>query len=759
MHWLFLSLCAGWAGALSLALQRVDAAPLLAMAALSGLGLVANWALARWAPQHDPLLLPIAVFLTSLGLLSISRTAPNFLLRQTLWLLIAFSAMLVLAQWRGFLPWSRRLRVLWLVSAIALVAATLLFGVNPAGSGARLWLSVGGLFIQPSELLRLFALLFLAASLAKVHSPSVEVSQTVLLISSALLLLVGQQDLGAASLLALTCAAVAYFASGSAVLPLATLSLLVAGGIVGALASDRLAQRVTSWLNPWADPQGSSFQIVQSLIAIANGGVFGQGLGQGRPSYVPAVHTDFPFVTIAEELGLIGVVSVLGAFGVLVLRAWRIAAHSTEPHAFLLAAGVGAALIIQTAVILGGNLGVLPLTGVTLPFVSYGGSSLLASYAMIGILLNLSQTSRAERPVIVHQARLRCAAKAAALMLVGLGAASAYWSVIQRDLLIARTDNPRRVEAELAVFRGAIYDRSGALLAYSTCAGALQPLTPCSATPPLKPARYERRYPAVAAAPVVGYYSQRYGVGGIEAYADEHLRGTRSPLDVLLHRPQIGLPLTTTLDLARQRFLAQVLEGQLGAAVVLDWRTGAVLALVSAPVFDPNTLDDTWELLRDDTRAPLLNRATQGLYQPGALLQWLLDLQRQRGNPATDFASQVRSLSLDRPVRFELPNAATPLPTTVTYSETIGQGQLRVSPLRVAVSTAELVAGQPVTPTLLAPTAPAQPAQAKLHPEPFVGRAQIADNRHVLWHVEVDQVTITVLAIEQDASARTEERP
>lgn len=766
------ALAFGWIGALSLWLQRSDAGVLMALALLSACGLIAHVWLTRVAPARDPFLLPPVVLLTSFGLLAISRVAPNFLNRQLLSLLIATLAMLVVASGHDQLHWLRRFKYTWLIAAFALLFATLLFGVNPAGIGARLWLSVAGAFFQPSEVLRLFLIAFLAAYFAErleiathpsggdssrlasheqsaIQNPKSKITSFQSLIPTlamwlvAFALLVTQQDLGAAMLLLVTFVFMLYLATGSARLPAALLVLLVIAGGVGYFFSARVAQRIDIWLNPFIDPQGSSFQVVQSLIAVANGGLFGQGINQGRPDYVPAVHTDFPFVMVGEEFGLLGAMALIGAFAVLCLRAWRVSIRSHTAYRLLLAGGIAAALSFQVFVIIGGNLALVPLTGVTLPFVSYGGSSLLVSYIAVGLLLRISADESSARNSAVLKRTARSAGHAmqiSIILLIAVAVTAGFWSVVQAQPLASRSDNPRLVDAELAIQRGSIVDRSGVVLAASEW------ITQTNSVP-----RFTRVYSQTSTAPAVGYYSQRYGAGGIEAFADVTLRGEYSQMDELLHRRRIGQPITITLDSALQTRLLNAISTTnepsmtRGAAVVMNWRSGEVLALVSAPTFDANQLDKEWDALRSNPNAPLLNRVTQGLYQPGGLLHWLIE----KKEPISDasWLMALDSMNLDKPVSFEMKNEAVPLPATATYSETIGQGQFRVTPLRVAATVASLTANQPITPTLLNPR-PADVRPADPKPDTFITFAPFGVQQ-VGWLVQVKGDLVIVIALEQ----------
>jgi cell division protein FtsI/penicillin-binding protein 2 len=417
-----------------------------------------------------------------------------------------------------------------------------------------------------------------------------------------------------------------------------------------------------------------------------------------------------------------------------------VALRSNSLYVRLLSGGIAASLAIQVAVIVGGNLALFPLTGVTLPFVSYGGSSLLAWMVSAALLIRLSsdaehaqpQTAGAAAPDLPVQ---RNAARLLAGLMGVLALATASLMLLRAQALVARTDNPRRVEDEQAIARGPIFARDGTPLALSA------PVDEINGR-----AMYSRTYPLPAAVGAVGYYSQRYGAGGIEAFADRSLRGANSFGDALLHRRQIGAPLTLTLDVPYQTALSNALAGEKGAAIVLDWRTGEVLALSSTPDFDANYLDRDWDSLRANQNAPLVNRVTQGLYQPGALLAWLYD------SPSVSFTWDAGDrFALSRSVAFELSNEAVPYPASGTFSETIGQGALRVTPLRIAASAAGIARGQTVTPTLILPAARAGSAmpEAAQRTGVFETVAQIGSNQSVAWHVRITEKHVVVIAIEQ----------
>lgn len=392
--------------------------PVVVLAACLG---TAAWVLYRWRPGHDRHLLPLVGMLSGLGLAEVARLAPSlspggqvvgiepglstFLVRQVAWLGLGTLALLAVALAPGDLRWLRRYRYTWLLVGLTLLATTLVVGVNPSGFGARLWLGLGGIYFQPSELLKLLMLVFLASYLEGRREVLLAVEARIgrwrlphpaylgpmlLMWGFSMVLLIWQRDLGAALLFFGVFLAMLYAATGQGRYVLTGLVLLGVATIVGYRLFDHVALRVDAWWNPWQEAAGRSFQIVQSLLAFASGGVLGQGLGQGLPTAIPVVHTDFVFAAIGEEYGLMGALAVVGCFALLVSRAFHIALEARRPFDQLLAAGIGALFGLQALVIMSGTLKLIPLTGVTLPFVSYGGSSLLTSMIMVGLLLHIS---------------------------------------------------------------------------------------------------------------------------------------------------------------------------------------------------------------------------------------------------------------------------------------------------------------------------------------------------------------------------------
>jgi cell division protein FtsW (lipid II flippase) len=393
------------------ALDAGEFGPALAWAAaVAGTHVVLN----RTIPRRDPLLLPLAALLTGWGLMLIARLEPELVWSHATRIIAGLAALGALAWYTAERPgaeahaglrWLKRYRYTWFVLALALLAATFVLGVNPLGRGLRLWLNAGGLYLQPSELLKIPLLVYLASYLSEHHMhlkagarhPLLDRERLPYLISLlitwalSLVLLVLQRDLGTASLFLLVFLAMLYLATEDYSYLAGGALLLLLSGTAGYFLYGVVAQRVDIWWNPWLEAQGRAYQIVQSLYAIAAGGVFGEGLGLGVPGYVPAAHTDFPFAAIAEEFGLVGALALLLCNALLVARAARAATLARDSFQALLAAGIGLLFGLQSFIIIGGNVKLIPLTGVTLPFVSYGGSSLLASFVLLALLLRVSE--------------------------------------------------------------------------------------------------------------------------------------------------------------------------------------------------------------------------------------------------------------------------------------------------------------------------------------------------------------------------------
>lgn len=392
----------------------VTAIDLLPAASLVGLFLLLHLALALRGRGADQILLPGVQVLMLLGLAVLQRLAigldiPQFASRQWLWLALGIATIGATVYFPGGLQRLRRYRYSWALVGAGLVAVTFVAGHSTVAGGPSLWLGLGWLSFQPSELLKLVVVIFLASYLADKQEllagsrtklgplslpPLPYLAPLAVMLGLSLGLLVAQSDLGAALLLFVISLGLVYAASGRLGIVLAGLLAFAVGAWILADHVAVVGTRVEIWRNPWVDAQGTGYQLVQSLLSVGAGGVLGTGLGYGLPTAIPAVHTDFVYAAIAEELGLAGASGVLCLYLVLVLRGFLIAVRAVDPFARLLATGLAFALAIQVFIIAGGVLKVIPLTGITLPFLSYGGTSLVTSSVAMGLLLRVSTYER-----------------------------------------------------------------------------------------------------------------------------------------------------------------------------------------------------------------------------------------------------------------------------------------------------------------------------------------------------------------------------
>lgn len=597
----------------------------------------------RRFPERDPFIFPVAALLSGWGLLTIWRLDPVMGARQTLWLAVCLSVVWAGMQVPNLIEQLRRYKYVWLTSALLLTAATFIFGVYPGGDGPRLWLGCCGVYMQPSEPLKLLLIVYLAAYLAdrlpiSFNLPSL-LTPTLIIGGATLALLVTQRDLGTASLFILIYTVIVYLASGRQRILIISALLLLMAGVAGYMLYDVVRIRVDAWFNPWLDPSGRSFQIVQSILAVAAGDVLGRGPGLGSPGLVPVAHSDFIFAAIAEETGLLGVVGLLGLYALIVGRGFRVALFAPNNYQRYLAGGLTSYLVLQAIFITGGNLRLLPLTGVTLPFVSYGGSSLLTAFIAVLLLLQVSYPDEQEpaplaRPVPFMWVSGGLLAGLAALTLV-----SGWWSVVRDQSLLARPDNARRAINDRFVQRGALLDRSN------------QPINETTG----QPGSYQRSYAFPPLSATAGYASLQFGQSGLEAGLDDYLRGLRAyPASLigwnylLFGQPPPGLNVRLTIDLDLQREAENLLGSRKGALVVLNAASGEILVIASHPYFDPALIDTNWEQLVQNPDAPLLNRATQGLYPPGtALGPFLLGYALAQGN-LPDAPAQTGVSLMDR---------------------------------------------------------------------------------------------------------------
>ena len=352
----------------------------------------------------DLTLFPAAMLLASLGLIMIGRLKPALFLTQMRWLLLGLIVYLFLV----FLG-ERFLRLLSYpyllgVFCLLLLCSALFFGTEIGGS--RNWIVFGPFAVQPSEFGKIVIIMFLAAYLTEhrevltlprhrllwLKLPVLRFIAPLLLIwGIAILMFVVQRDLGSALLFFGIAVSMTYMATGRKSYVALAFAFFLGAAALSYSFFSHVRVRFNIWLDPWSDPSGSAYQVVQSLFALGSGGVWGAGFAHGHPNLIPEVHTDFIFAAIAEELGLLGSLGVMLVFALFFYRAIRIALACWEETRMLLAAGIAVVFLLQAFIIIAGVTKFLPLTGITLPFVSYGGSSMIASFMLLGILTVLSK--------------------------------------------------------------------------------------------------------------------------------------------------------------------------------------------------------------------------------------------------------------------------------------------------------------------------------------------------------------------------------
>ncbi|MGH2443071.1 MAG: FtsW/RodA/SpoVE family cell cycle protein [Chloroflexota bacterium] len=362
--------------------------------------------LGKFAPRADQLMLPVIVLIAGLGMVIVTRLDSSLGHRQLLWIIVGEAAAAVVIAFPRSVSVLRFYKYTWATVGLFLILATIVAGTDINGSGYRRWIGFHGVYLQPVELLKILMAIFFAAYLDEKHEllasarlrlgfirlpPFQYLAPLVLMWGLSLVLLVKQNDLGSALLFLGIFLAMIYVGTARPVYPVTGMSMFIVGAFAAFHLFPHVRDRTEVWLDPFAHASGSGYQLVQGLIAMASGGIGGQGLGQGLANvFVPVVTTDFILAAIGEELGLAGVVVILALLLFVVFRGLSIAAGTQDSFQKLLGAGLMATLAIQTIVIVGGTTRLMPLTGVPLPFLSYGGSSALADYIMIALLLKIS---------------------------------------------------------------------------------------------------------------------------------------------------------------------------------------------------------------------------------------------------------------------------------------------------------------------------------------------------------------------------------
>ena len=612
---------------------------------------VAHLAIRKLAPGADPAILPIAFALSGIGIAFITRLDPNLASRQIIWLFVGVIFMVATLVALRNLDKVANYKYTLMIFGCLLLLSPLLPGIGSEQYGSRIWLSIGGFSFQPGEIAKILIVLFLASYLAQNREllststrkigpfslPDLPTLLPLLIMwAISMLIVVFEKDLGSAIVVFLVFLAMLYVASGRKLYLVVGLIFVTLGFVVCYYTFSHVQTRVDIWLNPFSDPTNKGYQLVQSLYSLADGGLFGVGIGSGMAERIPIVESDFIFACIGEETGLLGASGLLLLYLCFAIRGMVSASRAKSDVSSFIAVGVTAIIVVQAFIIVGGVTGFIPLTGLTLPFVSQGGSSLLASFIIVGLLLRCGDESQGSKAELISATtqfatiggkhsqaleadatgvlgrvslgrRITAVMVAFALMMAALIANLTMVMVVNASNYQNMSGNNHTLAKESKTERGTISTEDGVVLAKSV----LQ-----------KDGTYKREYPAgTLASHVVGYASQTYGTAGIEAACNDTLKGESnfsSWMDVINNatgNTTAGNDVKLTINSKIQKAAEKALDGYKGACVVMDPETGAVLAMASAPTYSNS---DVESLLSGNSDSSLYNRATQALYTPGS---------------------------------------------------------------------------------------------------------------------------------------------
>ena len=654
------------------------------------LGLFAAFAAAHiaeriLAPGADPAILPIVFVLSGIGITFVTRLKPELAMNQLMILFAAIVLMVVTLALVKNLDMVRRYKYTFGIIGILLLVLPMFVGTEIYGS--KLWVDVPGIGrFQPGEFAKIFIVLFLAGYLSENrellsisnHSflglkiPRFRLLLPLLVVWGVCMAVVAfERDLGSALLFYTVFLMMLYVATGRVSYVVIGIVLLLIGGFGMYQIMGHVRVRFNIWLDPFADPQGDGYQLVQSLYSLADGGLVGVGIGRGLSASIPVVESDFIFSAIGEEMGLLGGSAVLLLFMLFAVRGLTVAARAKSDLAAFIASGLTASISFQAFLIVGGVTRLIPLTGVTLPFMSQGGSSLLASFIIVALLMRAGDEATGRNVELAGSGTGEVEAVSGALAAAGrskagtrvFGTAGASTqgsharpgSRVRRRALdtpesgvLGRVALAKRLTREVVLFTGlfailignltyvqvvmaktyqempnnnhtiakAAYIKRGSIITSDgvTLAESLQQ----------EDGTYVRSYPnGNMAAHTVGYFSTQYGASGIEASQNETLTGSedfstwQNAINSLAGITQPGNSVQLTIDSRIQAAAELALSGKRGAIVVLDPRTGAVLAKASAPSYDNSDVSALMGGTSDEEQS-LYDRTTQALYTPGS---------------------------------------------------------------------------------------------------------------------------------------------
>ena len=644
------------------------------------IGLFAAFAIAhlaiRWlAPGADSAILPVVFLLTGVGISFVTRLAPDLAMNQVVWIFISVAAMIATLAFVPNLDELAEYKYTMGAIGVALLLLPMVFGTEIGG--AKLWLRIGPFTFQPGELAKICIVVFLASYLAEnremlsastrqigpIALPEPHMLLPMFIMwGISLLVVIFERDLGSALLFFSFFVIMLYVCTGRVSYVIVSLLLLAVGGVLCYKLFSHVQTRIQIWLDPFQDPSNKGLQIVQSLYSLADGGLVGRGIGKGMPRLIPVVESDFIFSAIGEEMGLLGGAGLLIGFMLLAVRGLTTAARAKSDIAAFIAVGLTAQIAVQAFLIVGGVTRLLPLTGVTLPFMSQGGSSLLASFIAVGLLLRagdegtgheslmesapaamVGPNTTAAPPVegvrlsnVLHGAHVRgrygmLTPESGILGRVALGnrlTALVTTFTIMFAVLIANLtfiqvvkakeyqdmpNNNHTIARTARLQRGAIITQDGVTLAESV---------------KQDDGSYTRSYPqGTLASHTVGYVSTQYGTTGIERTMNDRLSGHsdysnwNNALYSLAGVELPGSSVVLTINSQMQLACEGALQGRTGAIVILDPSTGAVLAKASSPTYSNDQIGDL--INAGDSSSALIDRSVSSRYTPGSTFKVL----------------------------------------------------------------------------------------------------------------------------------------
>ena len=640
--------------------QRLGWATLGVPVALFAAFVLAHLSARRFTPGADPAILPIVFVLSGIGIAFVTRLAPGLATNQVAWLFLSVACMIAV------LAFSRRLEKLanykytLMVIGFALLLSPLIPGIGQEMYGSRIWLSIGPFSFQPGELAKVAIVLFLAGYLAANREmlsvftwrigpfklPDIRTLLPLLIMwGIALLIVIFEKDLGSALVFFFVFLAMLYVATGKKFYLIIGVILMIVG-IVGAYALfEHVQTRVANWIDPFADPQNRGYQMVQSLYSMADGDLFGVGIGRGLADNIPIVESDFIFAAIAEETGLLGAGGLLLVYLSFAIRGFVTAARAKSDYSSFVSVGLTSIIVLQAFIIVGGVTRLIPLTGLTLPFVSQGGSSLLASFIGVGFLLRCGDEGTGVSEEMTNTSgivdansvlgrvslgkRLTNGIVILSLLFAALIINLTVIMVVQAPDYQSMPGNNHTMMRDAAIKRGTITAADGTVLAESVLADD---------------GTYVRQYPAGdLASHLIGYYSLQYGTSGIEASQNDTLTGTRNYatwVDVLNSQAGANIPghdVQLSIDPDIQRAAQDAIAGYTGACVVINPKTGAVLAMASSPTYNASDYASVLDAAAEGgAEGVLVNRAIQPLYAPGSTFKTVTLATALENNVATE---------------------------------------------------------------------------------------------------------------------------